>query len=110
MDYSKYWTHGVHQNCRSFGSTGETSSVDDDLWLSGRAGYKPVLEAIGGTELGGLYLGGFMLQPQAFAAFSIPGMTMEFVILDDSSKPYVSNSKSIALSSQLSDYATIRFE
>ena len=51
-----------------------------------------------------------MLQPQAFAAFSVPGMTMEFVILDDSSKPYVSNFKLIALSSQLSDYATIRFE
>lgn len=84
--------------------------MDDDLWLSGRAGYKPVLEAIGGTELGGLYLGGCMLQPQAFAAFSIPGLTMEFVILDDSSKPYVSNSKLIALSSKLLDYATIRFE
>ncbi|KAG0592479.1 hypothetical protein KC19_1G255400 [Ceratodon purpureus] len=73
---------------RVFGSTGETSSVDDDLWLSSRGGYKPILECCGGTELGALYVGGTLVQPQAFAAFSTPGMTFKFYILDDSSRPY----------------------
>ncbi|KAG0631382.1 hypothetical protein M758_1G249200 [Ceratodon purpureus] len=73
---------------RVFGSTGETSSVDDDLWLSSRGGYKPILECCGGTELGALYVGGTLVQPQAFAAFSTPGMTFKFYILDDSGRAY----------------------
>lgn len=73
-----------------FGSTGETSSVDDDLWLSARGGYKPIMECCGGTELGALYVGATMLQPQAFAAFSTPGMTFQIYILDEAGNPYVS--------------------
>ncbi|KAG0616880.1 hypothetical protein M758_5G148600 [Ceratodon purpureus] len=73
---------------RAFGSSGETSSVDDDLWLSARAGYKPVLECCGGTELGAMFLAGNLVQPQAFAAFSTPGMTCQVMILDDSSNLY----------------------
>lgn len=74
---------------RAFGSTGETSCVDDDLWLSSRAGsYKPILECCGGTELGAMYVGGNLVQPQAFAAFSTPGMTFRIYILDDSNNPY----------------------
>lgn len=73
---------------RVFGSTGETSSVDDDLWLSARGGYKPIMECCGGTELGALYVGATMLQPQAFAAFSTPGMTFQIYILDEAGNPY----------------------
>uniref|UniRef100_A0A7I4DQI2 AMP-dependent synthetase/ligase domain-containing protein n=1 Tax=Physcomitrium patens TaxID=3218 RepID=A0A7I4DQI2_PHYPA len=73
---------------RAFGSSGETSSVDDDLWLSAQAGYKPVLECCGGTELGAMYVGGNLVQPQAFAAFSTVGMTFRIYILDDSNNPY----------------------
>lgn len=73
---------------RAFGSSGETSSVDDDLWLSARGGYKPVLECCGGTELGAMYLAGNLVQPQAFAAFTTPGMTCQIMILDDSSNLY----------------------
>jgi len=64
--------------------------VDDDLWLSSRANYKPILECCGGTELGAMYVGGNLVQPQAFAAFSTPGMTFRIYILDDSNNPYVS--------------------
>lgn len=57
---------------RRFASTGEASSPDDSHWLSARAGYKPVLEYIGGTEIGGSFLAGSMLQPQIPSTFSTP--------------------------------------
>ncbi|XP_038902724.1 probable acyl-activating enzyme 18, peroxisomal [Benincasa hispida] len=73
---------------RRFASTGETSNVDDDLWLSSRSYYKPVLECCGGTELASCYIMGSPLQPQAFGAFSTPSMTTGFVILDEYGIPY----------------------
>ncbi|KAI5081860.1 hypothetical protein GOP47_0001603 [Adiantum capillus-veneris] len=77
-------------------STGEASNVDDDLWLSARAFYKPVLEACGGTELAAAFLCGCLLQPQALAAMSTPSMTTTVVILDEQQVPYVSQSIKIA--------------
>jgi acyl-coenzyme A synthetase/AMP-(fatty) acid ligase len=74
---------------RVISSTGEASNADDDLWLSARAGYKPILEACGGTELASAFLHGSLLQPQAFAHFSTPSMTSSFVILNDQGQPYV---------------------
>ncbi|KAI3716504.1 hypothetical protein L1987_67423 [Smallanthus sonchifolius] len=71
-----------------FATTGESSNVDDDLWLSSRAYYKPVIECCGGTELASSYIQGNLLQPQAFGAFSSPSMTTGFVILDDHGVPY----------------------
>jgi hypothetical protein len=76
--------------CSCFCSTGEASSPDDYLWLSGRAGYKSVLEACGGTEVGGSYVGGSLVQPQSFSCFSTPVMANELVILDESGNPFVS--------------------
>ncbi|XP_010673494.2 probable CoA ligase CCL12 isoform X1 [Beta vulgaris subsp. vulgaris] len=73
---------------RVFASSGEASNVDDDLWLSSRAYYKPIIEVCGGTELAGSYLQGSLLQPQAFGAFSTPTMSSGFVILDDCGNPY----------------------
>lgn len=73
---------------KSFGSTGEASNVDDDLWLSSRAYYKPIVECCGGTELASSYIQGNLLQPQAFGAFSSASMTTGFVILDDHGLPY----------------------
>lgn len=61
--------------CRLFASTGETSNVDDDLWLSSWASYKPIATCCGGTELASSYIKGSVLQPQAFGAFSIASMT-----------------------------------
>ncbi|KAH7838820.1 hypothetical protein Vadar_031582 [Vaccinium darrowii] len=76
---------------RSFASTGETSNIDDDLWLSSRAYYKPIVEVCGGTELASSYIQGSLQQPQAFGAFSSASMTTDFVILDENGVPYPSD-------------------
>ncbi|KAF6155228.1 hypothetical protein GIB67_019754 [Kingdonia uniflora] len=76
---------------KSFASSGEASNVDDDLWLSSRASYKPIIEICGGTELASSYIQGSVLQPQAFGAFSTPSMTTGFVILDDRGIAYPNN-------------------
>uniref|UniRef100_A0A0V0IS00 Putative acyl-activating enzyme 18, peroxisomal-like n=1 Tax=Solanum chacoense TaxID=4108 RepID=A0A0V0IS00_SOLCH len=68
---------------RMFASTGEASNVDDDLWLSSRVYYKPIIECCGGTELSSSYIMGNLLQPQAFGAFSSATMSTGFVILDE---------------------------
>ncbi|XP_027345741.1 probable acyl-activating enzyme 18, peroxisomal [Abrus precatorius] len=73
---------------KTFCSTGETSNVDDDLWLSSKSYYKPVIECCGGTELASSYIAGNPLQPQAFGAFSSATMTTGFVILDENGVPY----------------------
>uniref|UniRef100_A0A7N0T914 Uncharacterized protein n=1 Tax=Kalanchoe fedtschenkoi TaxID=63787 RepID=A0A7N0T914_KALFE len=71
-----------------FASTGEVSNEDDDLWLSSRAYYAPIIECCGGTELSSSYIQGSILQPQAFGAMSTPSLTTGFVILDESRTPY----------------------
>lgn len=73
---------------KSFASTGEASNVDDDLWLSSKAYYKPIIECCGGTELSSSYIQGNFLQPQAFGAFSSASMTTGLVILDEYGFPY----------------------
>ncbi|KAL3321347.1 hypothetical protein AABB24_039129 [Solanum stoloniferum] len=73
---------------RMFASTGEASNVDDDLWLSSRVYYKPIIECCGGTELSSSYIMGSLLQPQAFGAFSSATMSTGFVILDEDGRPY----------------------
>ncbi|CAL5326986.1 unnamed protein product [Camellia sinensis] len=66
---------------RCFGSTGEASNVDEYLWLMGRAGYKPIIEYCGGTEIGGGFVTGSLLQPQSLAAFSTPAMGCSLFII-----------------------------
>ncbi|GAU41642.1 hypothetical protein TSUD_81280 [Trifolium subterraneum] len=73
---------------KTFCSTGETSNVDDDLWLSSKSYYKPIIECCGGTELASCYIMGSLLQPQAFGAFSTPSMTAGLVILDENGVAY----------------------
>ncbi|GAV78479.1 AMP-binding domain-containing protein/DUF4009 domain-containing protein [Cephalotus follicularis] len=73
---------------KSFASTGEASNVDDDLWLSSKGYYKPIIECCGGTELASSYIQGSPLQPQAFGSFSTASMTTGLVILDDHGVAY----------------------
>lgn len=75
--------------CRSFVTAGEASDVDNVLWLSSRAYYKPIIEVCGGTELASSYLQGTLLQPQAFGALSTASMATGVVILNDNGVPYV---------------------
>ncbi|KAJ8752392.1 hypothetical protein K2173_004028 [Erythroxylum novogranatense] len=76
---------------RCFGSTGEASSVDEYLWLMGRAHYKPVIEYCGGTEIGGGFVTGSFLQPQSVAAFSTPAMGCSLFILGGDGHPIPQN-------------------
>ena len=64
--------------------------MDDYLWLMGRACYKPVIEYCGGTEIGGGFITGSLLQPQALSAFSTPAMGCNLFILDSNGNPLVS--------------------
>lgn len=64
--------------------------MDEYLWLMGRAHYKPVIEYCGGTEIGGGFVSGSLLQPQALAAFSTPAMGCTLFILDNNGVPLVS--------------------
>jgi acetyl-CoA synthetase len=68
---------------RTFSSTGECSNAQDMLYLMYLAGYKPVVEYCGGTELAGAYLCGTVVQPAAPAAFTTPALGMDFAILDE---------------------------
>lgn len=73
---------------RCFSSTGEASNAEDYHWLMSRvAGYRPVVEYCGGTEIGGGYVCGSVAQPQCPATFSTPAMGCEFLLLDDEAKP-----------------------
>lgn len=68
---------------RAFSSTGECSNADDMFWLMSRAGYKPIIEYCGGTEIGGGYITGTMVQPASPATFSTPALGLGVVILDE---------------------------
>lgn len=76
---------------RSFGSTGEASNADECLWLMGRAEYKPVMEYCGGTEIGGGFITGSLLQPQSLSAFSTPSLGCQLFILGKDGIPIPPN-------------------
>jgi acetyl-CoA synthetase len=72
---------------RAFSSTGEASNADDYLWLMARAGYKPVVEYCGGTEIGGGYISQALTQPSSPATFSTPTLGLDVEILNESGQP-----------------------
>lgn len=72
---------------RRFSSTGEASNPADMSWLSRRVGGRPVIEYCGGTEIGGGYISGTMVQPCLPSAFSTPTLGMDLEILDDQGAP-----------------------
>jgi acetyl-CoA synthetase len=56
-------------------------------FLMSRAGYKPVIEYCGGTEIGGGYITGTVVQHAAPATFSTPALGSDLVILDEQGRP-----------------------
>ncbi len=76
------WSH-----IRVYSSTGESSNPQDYLWLMARAGYKPVIEYCGGTEIGGGYFTGTVVQPASPATFSTPALGLDVVILSEEGNP-----------------------
>jgi len=72
---------------KAFSSTGECSNADDMLFLMSRAGYRPVIEYCGGTEIGGGYITGTLVQPASPATFTTPALGTTITILDDAGQP-----------------------
>jgi acetyl-CoA synthetase len=72
---------------RCFSSTGEASNSVDMTYLSSLAGFRPIIEYCGGTEIGGGYVSSTVIQHNVPAAFSCPGIGSQFVILDDDGTP-----------------------
>jgi acetyl-CoA synthetase len=70
-----------------FSSTGECSNADDYLYLMSLAGYRPVVEYCGGTEIGGGYISGTLVQPASPATFSLPCFGLDIRILDEEGLP-----------------------
>ncbi len=81
-------TDGVDwSGLRAFSSTGEASNADDYLWLMARAGYRPVVEYCGGTEIGGGFITQSLTQPASPATFSTPSLGLDLAILDEDGLP-----------------------
>lgn len=72
---------------RAFSSTGECSNPDDMFYLMHLAGYRPVIEYCGGTEISGGYISSTPIQPNAPSCFSTPAMGIDVVILDENGDP-----------------------
>ena len=80
--------HGLDwQAIRAFSSTGECSNPEEMLYLMSLAGYKPVIEYCGGTEIGGGYVTGTRVQPAAPSTFTTPALGLDFLLFDDEGNP-----------------------
>ena len=66
-----------------FSSTGECSNSDDYLYLMSLAGYRPIIEYCGGTEIGGGYVSGTVVRSASPATFSSRSFGLDFYILDE---------------------------
>ena len=72
---------------RAFSSTGECSNPKEMLYLMSLAGYKPIIEYCGGTEIGGGYITGTRVQPAAPATFTTPALGVDFLLFDENGTP-----------------------
>ena len=80
--------HGLDWHAiRAFSSTGECSNPEEMLYLMSLAGYKPVIEYCGGTEIGGGYITGTRVQPAAPSTFTTPALGLNFLLFDDDGNP-----------------------
>ena len=88
----KAWKTGRHVEgldwsaIRAFSSTGESSNPEDMLFLMSRAGYKPIIEYCGGTEIGGAYVSSTVIQPNSPSCFSAKVVGLDFNILDENGR------------------------
>lgn len=83
---------------RTFSSTGEASDPDDYHWLMSRVqGYAPIVEYCGGTEIGGAYLCGNIIQPQSPSLFSTPALGLDIVLMNEDCREGVSGAGEVAI-------------
>ncbi len=75
---------GEWKNIRVFSSTGEPSNIEDYFWLMSRANFNaPVIEYIGGTEIGGGYLTGTVVHPASPSMFTSPVLGLDLILLNE---------------------------
>ena len=80
--------HGLDWHAiRAFSSTGECSNPEEMLYLMSLAGYKPVVEYCGGTEIGGGYITGTRVQPAAPSTFTTPALGVDFLLFNENGEP-----------------------
>ncbi|MBW4487891.1 MAG: AMP-binding protein [Trichocoleus desertorum ATA4-8-CV12] len=72
---------------KAFSSTGECSNPQDMLFLMSLAGCKPIVEYCGGTEIGGGYITGTLVQPCIPATFTTPALGLDIAVLDIKGQP-----------------------
>jgi len=65
-----------------FSSTGECSTPEDMLYLMSLAGYKPIIEYCGGTEIGGAYITSTIIENNYPSLFTTPAMGIHLRILN----------------------------
>ena len=101
---------------RAFSSTGECSNPEEMLFLMSLAGYKPVVEYCGGTEIGGAYVTGTRVQPAAPSMFTTPALGLDFLLFDENGEPTQNgevfiNPPSLGLSASLlnADHSEVYF-
>jgi len=71
---------------RLFSSTGEPSQVEDYLYLMWLCAFKaPVVEYCGGTEIGGGYMTGSVVQAASPATFTTPALGIDLRFRDEES-------------------------
>ena len=70
------------QRIKTFSSTGECSNPEDMFYLMFLAGYKPIMEYCGGTEIGGAYITSTVLEANVPSLLTTPTMGLDFAIVD----------------------------
>lgn len=110
-------TKGDWTTVKVLSSTGEASSETDSRWLMDVAGDVPMIEYCGGTEIGGGYVAGTVLQPAVPSWFTTPTLGLGLVLLDDEGREADEGEvflvpPSIGLSAELlnGDHAAVYFD
>jgi len=74
-----------------YSSTGEPSNAEDYFYLMALSRFQaPIIEYCGGTEIGGGYITGSVLQPASPGTFTTPALGLNFYLLKDQ-KPVEAN-------------------
>lgn len=71
------------RSIKLFSSSGECSNIDDMFYLMSLTNYRPIIEYCGGTEIGGAYITGTLIQPSAPSAFTARALGLDFKIIDE---------------------------
>jgi acetyl-CoA synthetase len=83
------WSH-----VRTYSSSGEASDPQDYAWLmklNQRDGSsRPIIEYCGGTEIGGGYVTGTVIEAQRPSEFNAKAMGIDFVVLNAEGRPCIS--------------------